>query len=123
MCNVSIPSYYYVRSSHFRKNKEKSFEMEHNVTVLDTLTQNLHPDIAQQVTQSWVDPIALQVKQLIGNGKCTVTYGNHVTKSVTSNMTVIVVLHLHVICLTEKCSMVYMAVFISYVFAMTLPTS
>ena len=43
--------------------------LEHKVTVLDTLTQNLHPDIAQQVKESWIDPIALCVGQLIGNGK------------------------------------------------------
>ena len=52
-----------------RKNEENLFEVEHRVNVLDTLTQNLHPDLAQQVKECWIEPNALCVKQFVGNGK------------------------------------------------------
>ena len=51
------------------KKKETVLRREQNVAALDILTQNLHPDIAQEVKENWVDPNTFCVKHLIGNGK------------------------------------------------------
>ena len=46
---------------------EKS--LNKNISMLDILTKNLDPDLAQQVKQNWVDSKKMCVENLIGHGK------------------------------------------------------
>ena len=52
-----------------RKAKERTFMMEHKATVLDILTQNLHPELAQQVQKLWFEPNMLCCQHLLGKGR------------------------------------------------------
>ena len=37
--------------------------------ILDVITKNLDPELAQQVKETWFDPQTVCVQQLLGNGK------------------------------------------------------
>lgn len=59
-------------SSLFRDKKEKEdniVEEEPISTGLDVFTQNLEPEIAQNVKESWHMPQTLSVNHRLGNGK------------------------------------------------------
>ena len=49
--------------------EEDLFNREENMSMLDILTKNLDPDLAQQVKECWIDPNNISVNNLLGHGK------------------------------------------------------
>lgn len=49
--------------------EEKNSNKHNKLSLLDVFATNLHPDLAQQVKESWIDPSAISIEQLIGHGK------------------------------------------------------
>lgn len=70
-----LPTYH--DSAHRKLREGNLNKLEGSDVILDILTQNLAPNVAQEVKESWVDPSTLCVKHLLGNGKWLCHFQNY----------------------------------------------